>query len=55
VTPLYLSCPSVRLPRTILTNRNVVERVRARFTGDPEEWALMEVGIEGISRMNGPP
>jgi 3-oxoacyl-[acyl-carrier-protein] synthase-3 len=43
----------VWVPPTILTNRDVVDRVHARFTGDAEQWPLIELGIQlvfGASR-----
>lgn len=46
--PLYLSAPALRVPPTILTNDDVKARVAAHFTGDPDQWPLVELGMELI-------
>lgn len=42
---LYLSLPAAHLPGVALTNADVVERVRAAYTGEPSEWRSLERAI----------
>lgn len=50
---IYLSAPAFHLPRTRLDNEEMVDRVRARYLGPPEQWPLIERRINGIFRLCG--
>ena len=44
MTPLYLSRPSLWLPEAVLTNEDVLDRVRLRYRGEEDAWPLLEAG-----------
>lgn len=51
--PVYLSLPAARLPSTVVTNAQVVERVREGFRGSALEWKAVERGIRMVFAATG--
>lgn len=45
---LYLSRPSVYLPGRRVTNEELLEVLRGRFTGDAGTWSLIEAGVSAV-------
>lgn len=53
MTPLYLSRPSLWLPEAVLTNEDVLDRVRLRYRGEEDAWPLLEAGLQLIHQASG--
>jgi 3-oxoacyl-[acyl-carrier-protein] synthase III len=45
---LFLSKPGVALPEQLVDNRGIIERVHRNFRGTPQEWTLVESGIDKL-------
>lgn len=50
---LYLSLPSIHLPGKILTNSDVIASVKTRYSGDNEQWNLIEKQINNVFALCG--
>lgn len=53
IPELYLSAPAIRLPTTVLTNEDVLGRVRERFRGTEGEWKSLSRLIRYVFRLCG--